>query len=438
MQSPSARPKRKRLGEDREGGPLCFSRTLPALNGRNGSLQQAGRLTPGSRCTSILKRTTPMNPIRLPGSFQLDIRALSRLFRHTTTSYKHLFFLALLRTLRDQGFAPDRAIPQREIVVEMLILAWYPLNYFRLSFGAMDQVAKVLDRMPTLAASRISPVAAQQDQLREAISLFADSMNAARLLRWVPYRLLRTFFQEETRGLKDSQVNNVIFRVAEETFPYGRPLYCFEGPRRDILMHPDWLHYLKINFRIVHSWASWEWLQFVQSRNPSVPAVARKLFPPEERGALNAQSDYWRLVLAQEKIHCIYSGKRLTAEKFALDHYLPWSFVAHDQLWNLVPVAPEANSSKADSLPSREYFEKFVALQALGLRITQEMMPKRKWSRLVEPFLTDLRVAVMDDLFEPKRLSAAYQASLEPLFSLAANQGFALNWRYRKSELQSK
>ncbi len=378
-----------------------------------------------------------MNPIQLPSSPPLDIAALSRLFRHTTTSYKYLFFLALLRTLRDRNFSSESPIPQRELLIEMLVLAWYPLTYFRLSFGAMDQVSKVLGRIPAFAASRLSPVASQQDQLRGAISLFADGLKAARLLRWVPYRLLRTFLREETRGLKDSEVNDTIFQVAEETFHYGKPLYCFIGKRRDILMHPDWLEYLKVNFSIVHSWASWEWLQYVQSRNPSVPAVSRKLFPPAQRGALKAQSDYWRLVLQRKPVHCIYSNERLKSEAFALDHYLPWSFVAHDQLWNLVPVAPEANSSKANSLPSREYFEKFVAIQALGLRITQEMLPKRKWSRLVEPFLTDLRITVMDDLFEPKRLSEAYQASLEPLFSLAANQGFPMNWRYLKRESQS-
>lgn len=30
----------------------------------------------------------------------------------------------------------------------------------------------------------------------------------------------------------------------------------------------------------------------------------------------------------------IYKAERLDAD-FSIDHFLPWSFVAHDQLWNL-------------------------------------------------------------------------------------------------------
>lgn len=98
----------------------------------------------------------------------------------------------------------------------------------------------------------------------------------------------------------------------------------------------------------------------------------------------------------------------------------------------LLRTLRDRNFSSKRLIPQRE-----LLIEMLVLAITQEMMPKRKWSRLVEPFLADLRIAVMDDLFEPKRLSEAYQASLEPLFSLAANQGFPMNWRYLKRESQS-
>jgi hypothetical protein len=46
---------------------------------------------------------------------------------------------------------------------------------------------------------------------------------------------------------------------------------------------------------------------------------------------------------------------------------LPWSFVAHDQLWNLTPTSPEVNSSKSDNLPANTYFDRFVDLQHQGL-----------------------------------------------------------------------
>jgi hypothetical protein len=34
-----------------------------------------------------------------------------------------------------------------EIILDMLVLAWYPHIYFRLSFGSQDQIAKELDKV---------------------------------------------------------------------------------------------------------------------------------------------------------------------------------------------------------------------------------------------------------------------------------------------------
>ena len=48
----------------------------------------------------------------------------------------------------------------------------------------------------------------------------------------------------------------------------------------------------------------------------------------------------------------------------SLDHFIPWSFVLHDRMWNLVPVSKSINSSKSDLLPPLEkYLDSFIDLQ---------------------------------------------------------------------------
>lgn len=79
--------------------------------------------------------------IDLPGSRALDIGALSSLFSRRTNSYKFLFFLALLENLDQEP------IPLRLLGREMLVLAWYPHTFFRLSFGTRDQMGQVLDNL---------------------------------------------------------------------------------------------------------------------------------------------------------------------------------------------------------------------------------------------------------------------------------------------------
>jgi hypothetical protein len=63
--------------------------------------------------------------------------------------------------------------------------------------------------------------------------------------------------------------------------------------------------------------------------NPARPA---RLFPPQKRDSLKKQAEYWKLVLEHSDVKRIYTNEKLGSDRLALDHYLPWSFVAHDQL----------------------------------------------------------------------------------------------------------
>ena len=54
---------------------------------------------------------------------------------------------------------------------------------------------------------------------------------------------------------------------------------------------------------------------------------------------------------------------------FSLDHFLPWRFVAHDLLWNIIPAPGDVNSTKSDNLPNIElYFNSFARLQYEALQ----------------------------------------------------------------------
>ena len=54
-------------------------------------------------------------------------------------------------------------------------------------------------------------------------------------------------------------------------------------------------------------------------------------------------------------VHCVWSGKRLTAERLDVDHCLPWSAWPCGDLWNLLPADRRVNQqSKRDRLPSAE------------------------------------------------------------------------------------
>ena len=87
-----------------------------------------------------------------------------------------------------------------------------------------------------------------------------------------------------------------------------------------------------------------------------MPGLADKLRPPEMR-KLKKAKDFWSAVVDYTPVENIYiPGQMMTTADLSLDHFVPWSFVAHDELWNLVPTTKAINSSKSNDLPNWEVF----------------------------------------------------------------------------------
>ncbi|MDR9895275.1 hypothetical protein G7B40_011960 [Aetokthonos hydrillicola Thurmond2011] len=143
------------------------------------------------------------------------------------------------------------------------------------------------------------------------------------------------------------------------------------------------------------------------------------------------RQNYWKLVLEETETRCIYSNLVLTTDNISLDHYLPWSFVAHDLLWNLIPIIPSVNSSKSNNIPSVDkYFHKFIELQHLGLTVSKNKMTDQEWNKYIESYIADLKITDRNNLLDYKILTIAYSNTVLPLVSLAINQGFSGNWYY--------
>ncbi|MDZ7961723.1 MAG: HNH endonuclease domain-containing protein [Aulosira sp. DedQUE10] len=379
--------------------------------------------------------TNPLITQDLPLSDKVNVTVLTQIFNDTTNSYKYLYFLSLLDIIKRRNFDTLSPVSFQEIIVEMFANAWYPHKYFKLSFGTQDKIA---DKLDTLKLEITEPILKFRDTDKKLLRATINNQNiydtVNSINRYVSYRLIRPFFAQEIRGLKDYDVNPTLINLANNQFDTKKPLYCFNTEDQKncnaIILHPDWIQYLEDNYTIVKGWVSWEWLHYMQQRNPSTPNVVNKLFMPQERDSLANQTKYWKTILEYRDIRCIYSKVKLDKDEISLDHYLPWSFVAHDQLWNLIPTTKSVNSSKSNNLPSEEYFKAFLELQHIGLTISYENISKNQWLKYTESFVSELKVSQADDLLNLEVLSNAYKITTLPLISLATIQGFSPNWVY--------
>lgn len=363
------------------------------------------------------------NPYPLPSASNLGVDRLVGVFRNTTNSYKFLWFLALVEELADWEFTRRNLCRDvRAILTRMLGLAWHPIRQFRLSFGSQDQIHAILQRLAEqYDIPAVLPRNESDARIQRAIT--EDGGIVADLARYVPYRFLSPWFARELRGHKDARRNELIREGSARSFRGidAPSIYRFHGhDELEIEIHPAWAGYISRHSRILSGFTRWELLQYLERRNPGVPNIAGKLEPPARRDLDDARR-LWRAVLEQEDgIHCIYTGRRIEAADFSLDHFVPWSFVAHDLLWNLVPVSREVNSRKGDLLPDLErHLPGFARVQHRALH---RWRSRRK---AVEQYVDAFRrpgdrIAAWTEA----ELQQALGGILVPLVETARNQGF--------------
>lgn len=61
-----------------------------------------------------------------------------------------------------------------------------------------------------------------------------------------------------------------------------------------------------------------------------------------------------------EENTCFYCGKKLGKEAH-VDHFIPWSFVKDDKIWNFVLACPKCNIRKSNKLPNSDYLDRIKA-----------------------------------------------------------------------------
>lgn len=76
-----------------------------------------------------------------------------------------------------------------------------------------------------------------------------------------------------------------------------------------------------------------------------------------------------------QEIRDVFTGQPVKKKKYDIDHFIPWSFVMNDELWNLMPMDASLNSSKSNRLPKwNPFFQNFAQNQYLMYQIIYDDM----------------------------------------------------------------
>lgn len=346
----------------------------------------------------------------LPENTKLPVSALSRIFSKTTATYKFYWFVAMLGIVVKER---RTSASFWEIIAGMVVESWYPIHYFKLSFGKSDSL---YTQSLALQQELNIPIDASKERIKRILLENLDDNRIKSLLRVfslnVPYRFLSPWISYTT----DRDVEYRSQKYESDC------LYALHGESVEI--NPAWIDYLTEHYGILHDFAFWNLTLFLQKRNPNVPDVPSKLIKPIQRDSLTKQHKFWDTYIASVgSINCIYTGKTLFPKQYDLDHFVPWSFVSHNLLWNLIPADSSVNSSKSNNLPSLDiYLEPYAKLHQEALRTLYTMKPNDK---LIEDYLM-----VYDSIPDLLQLSTedfcnVFRKTFAPMVQIAENMGFA-------------
>lgn len=150
---------------------------------------------------------------------------------------------------------------------------------------------------------------------------------------------------------------------------------------------------------------------------------------PQKR-SLKLSNNFWKDYLKEHsQLKCIYTGQDITFQNMSLDHFLPWSFVVHDQIWNIIPTPQKVNSSKSNWLPSAEhYIDSFINIQFKAFRFHLE----RNNFKLLEDYssLFGMDENQMKD-FGEDLFSITLKKQILPQIQTARNMGFNYPFIYK-------
>lgn len=340
--------------------------------------------------------------VEVPYSKFIAYPVFARIFRNTSATYKFYWFLGIIESVE----SGKNRISKDELFCKMIANAWFPIKYFKLSFGPQDKINDIIDFI--LEKHHIDNNKNKNQIEKELLNI--NNGEVKKKIRYldanVPFKFLTPWFgalhkKEIHKKSQDDQTHS-IYQLFDD----------------EIIVNPNWSKYISDNAKVLKDYVYWNLASFVQKRNPTTPDVIHKLIKPMKRKTLTKQrKQFWDIYLEKTNTRCIFTNELLDTDDYQVDHFIPFSWVSHDLIWNLVPVSSNFNKEKNNKLPIIEnHFDAFFEIQNDAVQMLKDKMNKS----FQEEYLTIFPSFLKDKQIEHKR----FKEVVEPQLLNAHNNGF--------------
>ena len=366
----------------------------------------------------------------------LDIEGFSHMMKDPSYCYKFYWLEAIVQLI-SEGV---KETTFDAVINEMICNAWYSVREFHIHLSGIMSDGQVRDGLErtVLTLSRLSDLKANASkvEIKNAIKKYDQDLKKAKeqLTNMVPYRALSGFFTKADAPAEWESVRRMIAYIEMVnrdvvTLPYT--LGLSSKLKKEIYFHPSWIEMIQDNAVTILGWIQYEKVKWLQNNNPEVPGLVYKLAPMDERiRKLSNVRKLWEGVLTLTEVRDVFTGKKVVQNSYDIDHFIPWSFVMNDELWNLMPMDSSLNSVKSNRLPKwNPFFERFASNQYILYELIHE---KPGIHKLFEACFRDNLHSIWagQELYrkgnERKEFFTILEKNMQPVYDSARRQGYEI------------
>ena len=180
---------------------------------------------------------------------------------------------------------------------------------------------------------------------------------------------------------------------------FNGEIYSFDLKKEYLKLHPAYYSFFQTHKRMLTNITNYQLALFLEKFNDA-EKVTKLLTRVELVTQRKSLLQFSQLLQNAGIEHCFYCHKKLSKSSH-VDHFIPWSYMQSDHLWNFVLSCPTCNTRKNSKLATENFLDELI-------------IRNDQWIR-------EERYPIQFENYTEKKLTELYQFS--------QLNGFSANWQ---------
>ena len=138
---------------------------------------------------------------------------------------------------------------------------------------------------------------------------------------------------------------------------FNGTIYSFNKKEEWIVLNPPYINFFERYKRILSNITNYQLALFIEKYNE--PSKVEKLLEKVEFVSMRQSlQEFHQLLVSYGENECFYCGK--SSRNLEVDHFVPWSYVQNDVLWNFVFACKTCNTRKSNKIAHSMFLKKLI------------------------------------------------------------------------------